>query len=768
MTAVLPHASDLDLIEIKLTQPEIPPRVVARTALVNRLRAWEPARVVSIVAPAGYGKTTLLCQWAARDRRPFAWVSLDAHDDDPRTLLGYVAAALDRVEPDCASVFEALRSSREPIWTAAVPRLAAALAERTDPVVLILDNVEHITSKECGEVLFGLARQLPAGSLLVLAGRSELRLPVARLRAQRLLLELGRADLALTPREGQLLLHEAGVDPSPEETLELTRKTEGWAVGLYLAALSIQDRSGTPASPSSFGGSDRFVSDYLRQEHLSHLSPKTVRFLTRSSVLHEMSAPFCDAVLERADSARELQALDRASLFLVPLDHRRDAFRYNHVFREFLLSELTREEPELVPALNRRASEWCEANNLLADAIDYADAAGDSEQMARLVGAAALPGPASSMVARSERWFSRLDDRALLERHPDVAVLGSWHHSLRGRPVEAQRWADAAERSTVDVPLADGSPSIEPWLGVLRAAQCANGAARMQADAEHALEGLAGASTWRGAALLELGAALLLQGESTKADAVFSQAAHTAHEAADAPTEMVALAERSLLAADRDDFVAAVDLAEAAHFVAEDLGLGGHARRAIELAASARAALRCGNGVRVRDDLSRAKALTPLLTHAFPWFSVQVDLELARTYLAIGDLDEGRALLDDADSILQRVPDLEIFNDLAATLRARATGRSQGGAGSGAGLTAAELRLLPHLTTYLSFREIGELLFVSRNTVKTQAISVYRKLGVSSRSEAITRAAALGLVDDLQHASAPRAPSDDQRARGVT
>src|SRR4051812_42772681 len=244
MTAVLPHASDFDLIEVKLTPPDIPPRVVARTALVNRLRAWEPARVVSIVAPAGYGKTTLLCQWAARDRRPFAWVSLDAHDDDPRTLLSYVAAALDRVDPERPPVFEAPRW-REPIWTAAVPRLAAALAERTDPVVLILDNVEHIASKECAEVLAVLARQVPAGSLLVLAGRSEPRLAVARLRAQGLLLELGRADLALTPREGQLLLHEAGVDPSPEETLELTRKTEGWAVGLYLAALSIQDRSGS-------------------------------------------------------------------------------------------------------------------------------------------------------------------------------------------------------------------------------------------------------------------------------------------------------------------------------------------------------------------------------------------------------------------------------------------------------------------------------------------------------------------------------------------
>ena len=240
---------------------------------------------------------------------------------------------------------------------------------------------------------------------------------------------------------------------------------------------------------------------------------------------------------------------------------------------------------------------------------------------------------------------------------------------------------------------------------------------------------------------------MLLTGDDDEADAVFADASDAASAAMDSPTAMVALAERSLIAAGRDDYASAAEFAHAARSAAEELELGGHAMRTIELAASARAALRAGDGNRVRDDLARAKTLTPLLTSAIPWFSVQADLELARTHLALGDLDGGRPLLETAGEILRRVPNLGVLNRIAAQLEVRAEALAERGEKADAGLTAAELRLLPHLTTHLSFREIGERLFVSRNTVKTQAISVYRKLGVSSRSEAIAHAAELGLVD---------------------
>jgi LuxR family maltose regulon positive regulatory protein len=730
------------LLDSKLEPPAAQAGSVARTALVNRLRAASGAPVISIVAPAGYGKTTLLGQWARRDSRPFAWVSLDAQDDDPRKLFAYVAEAL-----AASGAFDSSAPSyRGSAWAAALSRLVAWLAGASQSFTLVLDGADHLQSPECTELVGAVARNLPAGSRLALAGRRAPAL-APRLRAHGLLLEFGRADLALSARESRLLLEAAGFAATPEDAVGLTQKTEGWPAGLYLAALSLQDRQGSAGSVGSFGGDDRFVTDYLWQEHLSRLSPKTLRFLVRSSVLRQMSAPLCDAVLDRRDSARELQALERADLFLVPLDHRRECFRYHHLFRESLLAELARSEPELVPELNRRAADWCEREGLLDAAIDYADAAGDSERMADLVGAAAVPGRAWN--ANLERWLGRLDDPDLLARHPAAAVVGSWHHALRGRPVDAWRWAEAAEHTTAATALPDGCATVEPWLAVLRASRCPRGVGQMRIDADAALAALPASSPWRASALVQLGAAALLAGDDSMADAAFADAAESAFAASDQATAMLALAERSLLAASRDDYAAAVDFAEEARSVAETLEFGGDALKTVKYAASARAALRCGNGERVRDDLARAKALLPLLTQALPWFSVQVDLELARTYLALGDLDGATALLNAADEILRRVPDLGVLPDIAASLHARAATLAASTDRAGSGLTAAELRLLPHLTTHLSFREIGERLFVSRNTVKTQAISVYRKLGVSSRSEAITQAAELGLVDDL-------------------
>ena len=753
LLAAAPPSSAADLILAKLAPPDLPPHVVARTALVNRLRAAGSAPTASIVAPTGYGKTTLMCQWAARDRRPFAWVSLDAHDDDPRTLLEYIAVALDRIEPLDPSIFRALHSSRSPVWTVALPRLIGALGKLSCPVVLALDDVDHLRSKECAEVLAVLAQSMGPSSRLALAGRSA-PAGIARLRVHGDVLELGPADLALSPREARLLLEAADVDISPDEVIELTHKTEGWAAGLFLASLSFKDRSGNGSSPGSFGGDDRFVADYLQQEHLSRLTPKERRFVTRSAVLRRMSGPLCDAVLDRHDSARTLQALERANLFLVPLDHRREWFRYNRLFRELLLAELERDEPDLVPELNRRAADWWEASGELDGAIDYAEAAGDSTRMARLVTAVSTPGRSAARIGRLEKWFDQLDEPQLLADNPALGVLGSWHHALSGRPLDARRWADAAEHATLAGPMPDGCTSTEPWLCVLRAARCENGVDDMRADAEAALATLPYTSPWRAPALLELGIAALLAGNDAEADSIFGDASEAAFAGADACTGMAALAERSLIAAACNEHEHAVKLAHAARAVAEELALDGHAMRALELAASARAALRSGDATRVRDDLTRAQALAPVLTYAVPWLAVQVELELARTHLALGDLESAMALLDAADEILHRVPDLGVLVDIARDLKARAAALAASSHRDDSGLTAAELRLLPHLTTHLSFREIGELLFVSRNTVKTQAISVYRKLGVSSRSEAIAQASELGLVDpsSLSHA----------------
>lgn len=681
--------------------------VVARTALVGRLRAATDATIVTIVAPAGYGKTTLLVQWAERDPRPCAWLSLDSAGDDADALRSSVSGVL-----------ESLRKHR---W----PRR---------PILLIVDGADVRRRDDALDIIAALASNVPSGSTLALAARGEPRLPLARLRAEGRLLELGPDDLALTPKEAQSLLRHAGVLLPGPEVAELERRTEGWPAGLYLAALSL--RSG--GDPWTFSGDDRFVADYLRAEHLTPLTPTLRNFLTRTSVLERMSPAICDAVLERKDSARQLDALERSSLLVVPLDRSRSAYRYRGLVRDFLRSELERRQPELVAVLNGRAADWCEANGAPEAAVDYAAAAGDLEHVARLVSRLALPAYQDGRIVMVERWLRLLMELPTLDRHPDLCLIGAWVHALRGRAPDAQRWADAAER---------GLTADDPRRRLLHALRCCYGAEQMLDDAQAAADAVLPGSIWQPTALVALGVAHHLAGDDDRADATLARAVEAAAAAGAVDTQIAALSERSLLAAARGAYADADAFACEASATAGSRRLGASVTRALELAASARAALHRGDRERAASEIAHANRLRPLLTHAVPWLSAQVGLELVRAQLALADVAAARSLLQEIDGILRLRPHLGRLVDDAAVLRSQLLALDEPDGRWASSLTSAELRLLPLLATHLSFREIGERLFVSRNTVKTQAISVYRKFGVSSRSEAIERAAELGLVD---------------------
>src|SRR5262249_41006012 len=230
-----------EVAESKLRVPVLRSGTVSRTGLVNRLRARRDFSVATIVAPAGYGKTTLLAQWAARDPRPFAWISIDERDDDPIVLLRQLAAALHAIRPLHGSVIDALSSSDRSIWEAAVPRLGAALSTFKERVVIVVDDAHLLRSRESSEALAAVADHLAAGSVLVLAGRSSPALPIAALRATGRLFEIGITQLALTPREGHLVLRSTGADLSLAESTELVKHCEGWPAGLSLAALALRE-----------------------------------------------------------------------------------------------------------------------------------------------------------------------------------------------------------------------------------------------------------------------------------------------------------------------------------------------------------------------------------------------------------------------------------------------------------------------------------------------------------------------------------------------
>jgi LuxR family maltose regulon positive regulatory protein len=748
-TEAAPSAGEgaaFEILESKLAIPSLRPKLVRRTALVNRLRAAREARVVKVAAPAGYGKTTLLAQWADRDPRPFAWVSLEHRDDDPVALLTYVAAALDRIYPIDPAVFRGAAAANDSMWSTGLPRMGAALAAMPEPLVLVLDDIDELQHRDCLDALEPLSKHLPDDSQLVLSGRAREALPFARIRADRRLVEVGHADLALNDSEAQSLLAAAGLTVTEAEAKELNGHAEGWAAGLHLAALHMQE-SGDPDAIAAFTGKDRFVADYLRSEHLSGLKRGDVEFLTRTSVLDRMSGALCDELLERTDSAKKLQSLEESNFFVVPLDHEREWYRYHHLFGEMLRSELERLEPELVSVLHRRAASWCERNGLVDEAIEHAAAGEHVDEVARLVGTFALPFFRSGRVVTVERWFKSFDERELLEAYPAVAAFGAWIHALRGRPEEADRFAYALEHTRNDGPMPDGSPSVRPWAAMVRALLCHRGVEGMRADAELALEELDLSSFWRPSALLFLGVGALFEGDLDRAEEVLEETAESATGSGAVYAGLVAHSELALLALDRRDLTRAeIELAQAREFL-EHQPIEDYVPAALHLAASARLALESGQAASARKLLVSAMRMRAYLSRAIPWFGVQTRLELARAHLNLADVDGARTLIREADDVIQHRPALGTLTHQTRELRTQLMNVASVGAGWASTLTAAELRLLPLLTTHLSFREIAERLFVSRNTVKSQAISVYRKLDASSRSEAIERAVELGLVD---------------------
>jgi LuxR family transcriptional regulator, maltose regulon positive regulatory protein len=734
--------SSLELVESKLHPPPARLGIVARAGLVDRLLASDGVPVVCVVAPAGYGKTTLLAQWAQRTGRGVGWVSVDQRDNDPAVLLTYLAVALDRVEPIDPRIVRGLAGPGASV-VGVVPRLAAAMAAMTQPVALVLDHLELLENQECLDVVAELAAQLPAGAQLLVASRARPPLPVALLRGQGRVVELGAEDLAMDDQDARALLEGAGVGLDDAAVDEVLGRTEGWPVGLYLAALAHKAGGPRRQAWAGFTGDDRFVADYLWSELLGQLPPERVAFLTRTAVLERMSGPLCDAVLETTGSAQVLAALEDSNLLLVPLDRQRRWYRYHHLFGELLLAELERREPDLVPVLHARAASWCEANGQPETAIDHAQAAGDADRVARLVWQLALPTYGAGRVDTARRWFGWFDDQGLLGRYRSVAVLGAWLQALVGQPAAAERWADAAERGPAAGTLPDGSTG-QSYRALLGALLCRNGVDRMRADTQAALDGLGPASQWRPTAQLLEGICCLLAGQADQADPVLAHAAEVATGAGALPAAAIALAERSLLAMDQQDWMKAATLAEQAQGVVRAGELDGYVGSALVHAVAARVAVRQGDVPRAQHQLARATRLRPLLTYALPYFAVQTLLELGRACLALDDAAGARVVLRQARDILRRRPDLGVLPSQVDELRSKLNS-SRGGMAGVPSLTTAELRLLPLLPTHLRFAEIGERLHLSQHTVKTHTTSIYRKLGVSSRSQAVQRLQELGL-----------------------
>jgi LuxR family maltose regulon positive regulatory protein len=727
------------LLEAKLAVPQRRPGSVSRADLIEKAREGD-CRLVCITAPAGYGKSILLSEWAEVEDRRVGWVSLDRFDDDPAGLVSVLAAAYARISGHAELTADVTGGGISVLGRAA-PRLASAFRTSPVPFILMLDDLQEIQSPACHDVMGMVISSIPPGSQLVTASRFE-QPHVPRLRASGDVQEFAASDLALDAAGAAQIFSEAHVSLTPEMANAVTARTEGWPAGLYLAAVIARDSKGDALTIS---GDDRYVADYLYRESLARLPDPIQRFLRRTAVLDQLSAPLCDAVLGESGADRRLRSLEATSLFLVPLDRHRAWYRYHALFREFLFSELRRVEPDAIMKLHLRAADWYESNGSPALAVEHLLNTTERDRCVQLVARLALSTYQSGHMSTLQRWLSTLGPE-VLEDYPPLAALAGWVAVLGGHAAEAERLAAFLEVASFDLAPVDGTASFESSRAMLRAAMCPGGPQQMMTDANLGAAEEASWSVWRPTALILSAEAHLLFGDDDRASALFEETSAAAATQGNVASLVLSQAERAVLAMHHGHWEGAAEHLELALATVRDHRLDDYALSVLAFAAAARLAAHRGNRGEAERQLARAMRARPSCTYALPFVAVRVRLHMAKVYAAIADLGAARYLLREIDDILLRRPALGVLVDDVSELRGILAEGAHLAVGAATPLTPAELRLLPYLQTHLTFREIGERLFVSRNTVSSEVGSIYRKLGVSSRGGAVQQATAAGLL----------------------
>jgi len=469
------------LLETKLHIPRLRPSLVARPRLSERLGRVAESALTLVSAPAGFGKTTLLTEWLAAapsDGPTAAWLSLDRRDNDPATFWTYLVAALRTAAPEVGASALSLLESPHPSTDAVLATLLNDLDAISDDVVLVLDDYHVIEARDVQDGMAFLLEHLPPRLHLLLASRADPALPLARLRARGELVEIRAADLRFTPGEAAAYLNEMmGLALTARDVAALEGRTEGWIAALQLAALSMQGRDDTSGFIANFAGDDRFVVDYLAEEVLDRQPAEVRSFLLRTSVLDRFTGALCDAVDGGSGGKALLEKLDRANLFLVPLDDRRLWYRYHHLFADVLRARLLDEEPEWLDDLHRRASAWYAASGDQPEAIGHAMAGHDVVRAAQLIELAAPVLFQTRQEATARRWLTSLPDELFAAR-PVLSILRVAAFMISGETagVEAllegiDRWLDPAVDATKAIVFDDAEFACLPaQVEVYRAA----------------------------------------------------------------------------------------------------------------------------------------------------------------------------------------------------------------------------------------------------------------------------------------------------------
>jgi LuxR family maltose regulon positive regulatory protein len=688
------------------------------------------SRLVLVSAPPGYGKSTLVAQWSDLDPRASSWLQLSHGDNDPLVLLTRVATALERLGPVDQQLDVELTSRTPRIDEVALPLLAAELGER-DPFVLVLDDVDLITAAKSRAILTFLVDQVQPSSQLVLIARDDPGVPLARLRATGDLVEIGTALLSLDAQETRDVAAGGGLELSDEAAETLCERTEGWAAAVVLAALSFGGREDAGTLAAGVSGDHTQIADYLLEEVLDRQPERLKRFLLGTSILERMTAPLCDALLGTTDAAESLEALARSNAFVVPIDEQRVSYRYHHLFRELLRAELGRRHPELLPEYWRRAADWCRQYGSPDEAFIYSHESGELDHAGQIALAHrdefAMRGQSESV----RLWLDRCTDEEIAS-NPQLSLAAAWVFLYSGDAARAKRFAAVAARGRLEEASADGASSLRSSLASLRTLLAPDGIPQMLRDAEFAYESEKTAgSRWYASGCRAMGVAYVLLGRPEEAITVLREALTLLrHQPELAHVRIACLGYLVFAAAEVDNRREVQRWAAEATWLLSEAHLDESAGAAIAYTAGALAHQQRGDYVEAARDLDSVRRCRPHL-NAAPWADADLALRCAAISLNLGDHDGALEFEQIAGDALQGYPD---GGTLPARLRSL-EGRIR--QGEDYGLTSAELRVLGFLPTHLSLQEIAGRLFLARPTIKTHVASIYDKLGVSGRSEAV-------------------------------
>jgi LuxR family maltose regulon positive regulatory protein len=738
------------VLETKLTRPPGRPEHVPRGQLLAALRAAGSRKLTLITAPPGFGKSTLLAEWAAAEDAPrVAWLSLDENDNDPARFFTYVAAALQHVEPELGSrARAALGNPGADVVDVVLPQFLNDLASLDHDLALVIEDYHLITSPDVHRAFGYVIERSPSTLRLLVSTREDPPLPLGRLRARGELAEVRAGDLRFSGAEATaFLVGGLGLDVSEADITRLHARTEGWPAALYLAALSLRGRPDASRLIEDFSGDDRYVVDYLTTEVLARQSPELRTFLLRTSILTRFCGSLCDTVAGREGSAAVLADLERSNLFLVPLDTKREWYRYHHLFGDLLRHELEATELETLPDLHRRAASWYRDAGLIMDAADHAIAGGDLVTVAELVGLHFELFVDQGQLTTVIRW---------LEAVPERAIAGDWLLGFAGAVVfahagrfdEAEHWLGlAAQAPQVERHGRDPAGPLAALTGYLRLLRGDIGGT-VSSALEALATGAAGDAVWALAPQMVLAPGLWWSGEAGEARKVLETVTRTGQSAGIPAATVYALGNRAAIALDDQDEAAAEALASEAIDLMHRAELDDHPFAAMAHVAFGTVRGRRGELRLAADEIEHGLVLGERLR---AWQLIAcASLALAEVRHRQNQPAPARRLLTRVRDILESLPDPgDGFSRLERTekaLRLRATRERDASGAHYWELSQRELDVLRLLPSQLSQREIAAELFVSFNTVRTHTRVIFSKLGVTSRAEAVARARELALL----------------------